>query len=306
MVALSLPARRQRIRPILGLLLLLASFGVACDRPTRADREAAGIPAPPSLTARPTATGDTDLAIVAVWVDAPGAPQRRYLSRADLLAHPAVTPAMVKIDFQENREASVTALPIRELLTSLGVLGAHHLILADCRDGYQSHYDAAQLPLLDPVLVLAIDGEGPETWGKRDGEWRYGPHYASIRHEGDLPDPGSKRPFGLTTLTVTTWADRFAEINAGRRGASEGPVARGREIFRNHCLSCHRTGSGVAGGNLSNRAVEIVAAQAKFNRDYFIAIVRNPADVMPGIAMGPHPHYTDADYEALRAYLALW
>lgn len=302
MVPFSPTAQSDRLRPVFALLLFIASFSLACGGPAGSP----DAPAPPTLTARASATADTDLAIVAVWPDAPGPAQRRYLNRADLLAHPAVTTATVKIDFQENREASVTALPVSALLASLGVLSTGDLVIADCRDGYQSHYDAQQLPALDPVLVLAIDGEGPEVWGKRNGEWRYGPNYISIRAEADLPDPGSKRPFGLTTLTVTSWAERFAEIDQGARGAPDGPVARGREIFRNHCLACHRTGSGLAGGNLSNRAVEVVAAQSKYNRDYFNAIVRDPAAVMPGIAMGPHPHYTDADYAALHAYLALW
>lgn len=259
---------------------------------------------PFSFPVNPERTSPTDLEIRAPLSGQAG-DEPVYLAYDDLRGHPAVTELDAPIDWLDFEKRPVKALFLSDLQESLGLTTATDLILATCNDGYQANYTAEQIGRHEPFIVLEIDGEGPGDWGrKEDGTWFRGPYYFAIVEAGDLLDPTSKAPFGVYRLTFTTQRERFAELYAGKFASLPADAAAGREIFVNHCLNCHSSPSTIVGGTMSNRTMPVLAAHAKFNRDYFDQFVMDPPSLMPGIIMPGHPHYEPKHLDQLRAFLA--
>ena len=223
--------------------------------------------------------------------------QYLYIGYEDLLELPAETFVTDIVWLGQDRQ--VTALDLETPRESLGIEKLTDFVLADCRDGYHGNFDAKVLTENKPFLVLKIDGFPPHGEGRGMGNNLY---YLNIKNENGLLDPDHKKPYGVASLEFTSRQFKLEELYRGALADLSPQAARGREIYLDSCLSCHRPLSGHFGGTLSNRNLEAIAVQAKYNRQYFLDWVRDPQGQIEGVKMGPHP-YPEETLNQLIAFL---
>jgi len=205
-------------------------------------------------------------------------------------------------------EQVVTGLFLTDLWSALAVTADADALLATCNDGYTSVYRTAFIRTYRPFLVLAINGLPPEHWPPPGLNFNPGPYVISVSAEvvpavAQLLDAGHKRPWGVTHLEVARFSDCAAGIFQGRWANPSDRASAGREIWINSCASCHQGPPDTFGGTKSDRSFEVLAAQAKLNTAYFKSYIRDPRSFVSTAKMEPHPHYTDAQLDALVAFV---
>jgi mono/diheme cytochrome c family protein len=193
---------------------------------------------------------------------------------------------------------------LADLMKALGLGDEIDFVLADCVDGFQANYTRDQIEAHRPYLILTIEGAGPEEWAYQNGLLRYGPHYLRIAEPGQLLDPESKMPFGVTRLRFARFAAMAAEFYESPWEDLEDTAARGREIYMNACVNCHALDQRSSfGGEKSSSLLRTLAIQAESQQAYFKGVVRHPARILGSQDMTAFPHYTEAEFEALFAFL---
>lgn len=232
--------------------------------------------------------------------------ETRYLRWAEVRALPSRTLRVVG-EFVPG-EQEVTIVMVDQLLEKLPRAEGADTLIATCTDGYASIYTSAFRERYKPFLVLEINGRGPETWPPEGLTFNPGPYVISTAEQlapgvSTLLDAGHKRPWGVDTIEVANYAERFAPFHAGPLAATSGLAAEGRELWINSCFSCHNLPEVSLGGTKAARPLQIVATHAVYNAAYFRDYVRTPTKLNPAAKMEPHPHYTDAQLDALIAFL---
>ncbi len=222
-----------------------------------------------------------------------------YLAYKDLIKLPTETLVTDIVWLGEKRMATV--LSIDALMAALGIGERSDFVVADCLDGYQANFDAEVLSKNKPYLVLQIDGAPPKFWGFQDGAANFA-YYLNLKNEDGVLNPEHKKPFGVNRLEFTSREVKLAEIYEGAFANLSPEAALGREIYVGSCYSCHRPLSGNFGGTLSNRNLEVIAAHAKYNRQYFLDWTRDPQGQIESVKMGPHP-YAEEQLDQLIAFL---
>lgn len=247
----------------------------------------------------------TDLAIRGRLTGLP-AGELRYLRWAELRALPVTT---LKVDGEFVRgEQEVTVLFIRDLLKLLPLAEGADTLLAECKDHYASVYTQAFIENWQPFLVLEINGQGPDKWPPPGLKFNPGPYVITasdvvVPGVSKVLDIGHKKPWGTVTIELANYAERFGG-GYKERWSDLSPAARqGREIWVNSCSSCHVGPGGMFGGNKSERPFMVVEAIAGYNRDYFKKYVGAPASMNPAAKMEAHPHYSEAQLDALIAFI---
>jgi len=246
-----------------------------------------------------------DLAVTGRLAQVP-AGGTRFLRWAELRALPTVK-LRLSGEFVPG-EQEVTALFLDELWRALPCGDGADALLATCNDGYASVYRAGFIASHRPFLILEINGQGPEKWPPAGLNFNPGPYVVSVSAAvapavAQLLDPGHKRPWGVNRIEVVRYAERYGDAFAGKWSALSGRAVTGREIWINSCASCHHGPGTTFGGVKSDRPFEVIAAHAAYNRDYFKRYVRNPQAVISGAKMEAHPHYADAQLDALIAFI---
>ncbi len=283
--------RRARICPLAGALLGLLTGTPAAARAAVPVLPGPGVP--------------FDLPVAGMIAHIPkGAPM--HVSRDSLLELPATTVDVTGAFGTKARMARVVFLA--DLVDALPLAPAADLLIAECSDGYISVYPFSFIRRYRPFLVLEIDGKGPQAWPPPGLTDDPGP-YAIAVSDGVVPgasavrDVAHKEPWGVVLLRFTSIAESFGGFFRGR-WASPGPAERsGREIWIHSCASCHPGPDGVAGGTKSGRPFAVVEAFAGSDTKFFKQYVRNPASLMPGAKMEPHPGYTEAELDELISFL---
>jgi hypothetical protein len=262
---------------------------------------------PPALPLHAARASALDLALSGLLAGAePGT--TRYVRWADL-ARLSRTTLRLTAEFAPG-EQEVTAVFLADLWAALPVREGADSLLASCADGYAAVYDAAFIRDYRPFLILAISGQGPEKWPPAGLRFNPGPYVISVAAGlvpavAQLMDAGHKRPWGVTTLEFARLEDRFSAFFGGP-WAGAGAVARqGRELWIHSCSSCHRGPGDTFGGTKGERPFELLAAQARHSPDYFRRYITAPKGLVPAAKMEAHPHYTEAQLEALTAFVAL-
>ena len=158
------------------------------------------------------------------------------------------------------------------------------------------------------VVVLEINGRGPETWPPPGMTYNPGPYSITVSETvapavAGFLDAAHKKPWSVAKIEVVNYAARFAAIESGAWAQLSARAVRGREIWPNCCLSCHTGPTGIPGGTKSGRRFEVLAALATCNKEYFIHYVRAPRELMPEAKMEAHPHYTADQFAALMAFI---
>jgi mono/diheme cytochrome c family protein len=243
-------------------------------------------------------TSPSDLALSA---DLAGVPrgETRYLTRDDLVG--ISQPMTISPDDGNFKDAAkVRAIPLEDLARDLGIPSTDMLI-ADCKDKYQTHYTRRYVAEHHPVLVTELNG-APLRESKEDD---YGPYmiaHASfkpafkIRAHEDEP----QIPWGVVHLEFRDEATVLGAI--APRGAHAGDTASqdGFQIARQNCFRCHNNGA--EGGLKSGVTWTVLAALAANSPDFFTAYVRDPKSKNPNTQMAASPEYDDATMAALIAY----
>ena len=248
----------------------------------------------------------TDLAVKG-RVDGVPVGETRYVRWADLAALPS-TKLKLTGEFVPG-EQEVCVIYLTDLWRALPRSAEADTLLATCKDGYAAVYRASFMEEYKPFLILSINGLGPEQWPPPGLTFNPGPYVISIS-EGviaavaHLIDAGHKRPWGVTTLDVAAYSERFAGIERGPWATLSTRASEGREIWVHSCASCHAGPKATFGGTKSGRMFDVLVAQAVHNPDYFKGYVRAPKTMAPLATMEAHPHYTDTQLEALIGFLS--
>jgi hypothetical protein len=232
--------------------------------------------------------------------------ETRYATWAELRALPT-SALTLDGEFVKGPQA-LTVVFLADLVKALPVEPGSDAVLASCVDGYASVYNSAFISTYRPFLVLEINGQGPRDWPPKGLEFNPGPYVVTVSPAlvpafARYRDAQHKKPWGVTTLEIASYADRFGALYGGPR-ASLAPAAReGREIWVNSCASCHPGPAGTFGGTKSGRPFPVIAAYAGADRAYFDRYVRDPKSLVPCAQMEPHPGYTDAELSGLAAFI---
>lgn len=232
--------------------------------------------------------------------------ETRYLRRAELEALPKRTLVLTGEFVPGTQE--VTVVMLDDVLAKLPRLANADALIATCHDGYASIYTSSFMAEYKPFMVLEINGKGPETWPPEGLTFNPGPYVISTSKElaPDAPallDAGHKRPWGVNLIEFINYEERFAVWYNGALKDASPIVAEGRYIWVNACFSCHNEPKENLGGIKGARSIQILESHAVYNEAYFKTYVREPKKFNPMAMMEPHPHYTDAQLDALVAFL---
>ncbi len=266
---------------------------------------ALALPAAHTLELHPTRSAPTDLAVTGLLAGVP-TDSIRYLRWADLAALPS-TKLKLTGEFVPG-EQEVTAVFLSDLWAALPRSAHADTLLATCADHYASVYRTSFIQTYRPFLILAIDGQGPEKWPPPGLTFNPAPYVISVAAHvapavAQLLDAGHKRPWGVITLEVARYETRFAGFTSGRWAALSPTATAGRELWVNSCASCHLGPAGTFGGSKSDRPFDVLAAHAAKNPGYFRKYIRDPQSFAASARMEPHPHYSDAQLDALIAFV---
>lgn len=283
--------------------LLLRCVGIACLAIASLPGRAATTPTPvlgSALQASRTSPHDLE-----VGGPLPGGLTRAFIPRERLLALPltTVTNAM---DPTRKAPAVYRGIPLTDLRSHLGLSARDaDVVFAVCVDNYSKEFPNDYLEAFRSLLILEIDGEGPETWGVNVvNKLPMAPYYilatdfAARPSETVLGRPESLRyPHGVARLEFRTDAATLARI---RLPGTASPLARqGQAIAVRECLACH--GHDDFGGTMSGRPWLLIKTWAS-NTNYFRRYVVNPRSVQPRSRM---PAFNDLEpvvLDALQAY----
>ena len=262
---------------------------------------------PPALPLHAERASALDLALTGLLAGTdPGT--TRYARWADLARLPRTT-LRLTAEFAPG-EQEVTAVFLADLWAALPVREGADSLLASCADGYAAVYDTAFIRDYRPFLILAINGQGPEKWPPAGLRFNPGPYVISVAAGvvpavAQLMDAGHKRPWGVTTLELARLEHRFSTFSIGPWAGPSATVRQGRELWIHSCASCHRGPGDTFGGTKGERPFELLAAQARHAPDYFRRYITAPKGLVPAAKMEAHPHYTEAQLDALTAFVAL-
>jgi mono/diheme cytochrome c family protein len=292
-------------RAFLSLLSLGLIFLVGADCRSAGDYRQQ----PKSKATRPaeaiwhrTRTSPLDLELSGDLVGlAPGA--KRYVSRQDLLALPQVS-YTVTDDLNFDGSTAVRGVELELLAKALAAEGEKALVVATCVDLFRAHYPQAYAQAHRPLLVLEINGQGPDAWPKSKQGLPMGPYV--ISHPQFTPsfktlsqEDEAQIPWGVIRLEFRNEKKLLDSIAPVGPTSGEPAVQAGYRIAQQLCLHCHSTGTEPLKGKWTWAAIGMMAASAP---SQFAAYVRNPRGKAQYAEMPAYPNYDDATLEALTSY----
>jgi cytochrome c2 len=232
--------------------------------------------------------------------------ETRYVRWSDLRALPTSS-LRVNGEFVEGPQ-ELTVVFLDDLWKALPTARGADSLLATCADGYASVFTSDFISKYRPFLVLEINGKGPKDWPPPGLEFNPGPFVITVSADlvpgvAQFRDAEHKKPWGVTTLEVASYAERFKPIYSGRWSSLPAAAQDGREIWVNACASCHQGPGGTFGGTKAARPFEVIAAYAGHDRAYFVKYVRDPKSLVPCAKMEPHPKYTDNEMSNLISFI---
>jgi hypothetical protein len=230
----------------------------------------------------------------------------RYVRWPDLRALPTSKLTMNGEFIDGPQELTVVFLD--DLWKALPVEPGADCVLATCADGYASVFTSDFISRYRPFLVLEINGKGPKDWPPPGLDFNPGPFVITVSDRlvpsvALFRDLEHKKPWGVTTLEIASFTERYRPIFTGRWASLSAAARDGRDIWINSCACCHKGPGGKFGGTKANRPFEVLAAYAGYDRAFFTKYVRDPKSLVPCAKMEPHPNYTDEDLADLIAFI---
>jgi cytochrome c2 len=257
------------------------------------------------LALSPQRTSPFDLALTGKLQGLP-ADGVRYVAWSQLRALPV---KKIRIDGEFfTGEQEVTVLFLDELWQHLPRADGADTLLGQCNDGYASVFTRDFIAHYRPFLVLEINGAGPSHWPPPGMKYNPGPYVISISAglQADvarLIDAGHKKPWGVTTIEVASFAERFRGVQTGPYATVTPEIAAGRDLWINSCACCHEGPGKIFGGTKSGQPFAVLRAIAASDPVFFKRYVREPQAVSPSAKMEAHPHYSEAQLDALIAFI---
>jgi mono/diheme cytochrome c family protein len=243
-------------------------------------------------------TSPSDLALSG---DLAGVPrgETRYLARDDLVG--ISQPMTISPDDGNFKEAAkVRAIPLEDLTRALGV-PTTDMLIADCKDKYQSHYIRRYLIDHHPVLVTALNGAPLKESTVDDygpymiAHMNFNPAFKILAHE-DEP----QIPWGVVHLAFRDEATVLGAIAPRGAHAGDAALQDGFKIAQQNCFRCHNNGA--EGGLKSGVTWTALAALAAYSPDFFKVYVRDPKSKNPNTRMAANAEYDSTTMAALIAY----
>jgi hypothetical protein len=262
------------------------------------------VPARP-LDLHPERGSPFDLALTGLI---PGVPagETRYARWADLRALPTSS-LIVNGEFIDGPQ-KLTVVFLDDLWKALSPGPGADTLLATCSDKYTSIFTVAFIAKYRPFLVLEINGKGPEHWPPPGLSYNPGPYVITVSPNlvpgvVHFLDIEHKKPWGVTTLEVADFADRYRGAYSGKWASLPAGAQRGRDIWINSCASCHPGPEGTFSGTKAGRPFQVIAAYAGYDRSFFMRYVRDPKSLVASAKMEPHPDYTDEQLSDLIEFI---
>jgi cytochrome c2 len=258
-----------------------------------------------ALELHPERSSPYDLAVTGRLAGVPDG-GTAYVRWPDLRALPS---ARLTVDGEFMMGPQVlTVVSLSDLWTALPTGPGTDSILATCADGYASVYTLAFIADYRPFIVLEINGKGPRDWPPAGVTFNPGPYAILVSADfeprvASYPNVQHKKPWGVTTLEVASYADRFRGFYSGKWSSLSQAAAAGREAWVNTCASCHAGPPGAFGGTKAGRPFPVIAAYAGYDRAFFMKYVRDPKSLVPCAKMEPHPRYTDGELSGLIEFI---
>jgi cytochrome c2 len=232
----------------------------------------------------------------------------RFIRYADLLELPQVQ-YTVSDDANLKGTAKIEGVSLETLAEVLGAVlsggPSDLMVVAICSDRYRANYPRDYTSAHRPVLVLKINGDGPEKWPKSENGGPLGPYLIShplfkpgfkvLSHEDE-----AQVPFGVTRVEIRRESVVFGAIQPGASVVSGSAVGQGYAIARQDCFRCHNMGA--EGGTLAGRTWIELGTMAAANPGRFRQTIHDPASVTPGAKMPAHGSYDGVTLDALTAY----
>jgi mono/diheme cytochrome c family protein len=225
--------------------------------------------------------------------------ESRFLTREDLLE--ISQPMTISPDDGNFKQSTqVRGVPLEDLIHALRV-PSNDMLLADCKDKYQAHYDRRYLANYHPVLVTALNG----TPLRNSGDDDYGPYmiaHVNFKMVAKAPalNDEPQIPWGVVRLQFRDEESVFGAIAPRGTHAGDEAVQDGFKIAQQNCFRCHNND---AEGGLKSRVTwTVLGAMAANSPDFFTEYVRDPQAKNPKTQMAASPEYDDATMRALIAY----
>jgi mono/diheme cytochrome c family protein len=234
----------------------------------------------------------------------PGGRTNGFLTRAELFKLPLVTVTNAA-DGALKKSAAYRGVTLTALRTSLGIADSADVVFGICDDGYSAHFPPDYVAAFTPLLILELDGRGPESWGKSLASgFQMAPFY--INSATFAPRPAEtvagqaesvRYPYAVSKLEYVAAAKSIDRLRLDSSAPAEARA--GEKIALRDCLSCH--GHEGFGGFNSGRPWTLLKTWAS-NTNYFRRYVVKPKAVQPAARMPGFPHYDDQALDALQAY----
>jgi hypothetical protein len=233
-----------------------------------------------------------------VMGDLAGVPrgESRFLTREDLLA--ISQPMTISPDDGNFKQATqVLGVPLEDLFHALRV-PPNDMLLADCKDKYQAHYERRYLANYHPVLVTALNG-APLRESEDDD---YGPYMiAHVNFKMAAKAPALKDepqiPWGVVRLQ---FRDEDTALSPIKPRFSNLAKVDAYGIAEENCLRCHNVGD--LGGLKSGVNWTVLGALAANSPEFFTEYIRDPKSKNPRTRMAASPQYDDATMALLIDY----
>jgi hypothetical protein len=269
-------------------LLLLAAATQACALELHRERSS---PYDLAVTGRLAGVRDGESAYVR-WPDLRALASTRLAVDGEFMKGPQV----------------LTVVFLSDLWKALPTGPGADAILATCADGYASVYTMSFIADYKPFVVLEINGKTPKDWPPDGVAFNPGPYAVLVSADlvprvAQYPNVQHKKPWGVTSLEVASYADRFRAFYSGKWASLSRAAASGREAWVNTCASCHAGPPGAFGGTKAGRPFPVIAAYAGYDRAFFMKYVRDPKSLVPCAKMEPHPRYTDDELSGLIEFI---
>jgi hypothetical protein len=240
---------------------------------------------------RPTRSSPTDLEVSGPF---PSGRTNGFIPRERLMELP-LTVVTNSMDLARKAPAVYRGIPLPQLRSLVGLdASSADTLFAVCSDGYSKEFPADYLEAFHSILILEIDGAGPEAWGRSKlTGLQMAPYYinaADFRPRADQTVLGRPEPLHFPYSVVRIeFRTAAATLDRIRLAGDASKLARqGQEIAIRECT-------------LSGRPWLLIKTWAA-NTNYFRKYVVKPKSVQPTSKM---PAFTDLEpqvLDALQAY----
>jgi cytochrome c2 len=113
-----------------------------------------------------------------------------------------------------------------------------------------------------------------------------------------------KKPWAVTTIEVASHSDKFKGFYSGKWASLSPSAQAGRQIWVNSCASCHAGPRGHVRRHEGGAALPGAGRLCRLRPGLFSEkYVRDPKSLVASAKMEAHPHYTDANFADLIAFI---